>query len=530
MEQIVLDVARKLLKEYRITHTWPVNSQAYAAFNLLVETIIEKEQLNDSKEIIHLYGDDLKQIIAPLLESNDELEQDKKEVINRLLQAELSEAGTSFLYHKLREAISMNLFELQAGIPTVEIKAGNQTHVAQLLTHGEEGMVLTNVELVQWETLMTQAITSMDDLTADAFDIISILWMKSAKSEQDMIAFHHEDVLSMRHIQKKKNADGYGSYRKKDRDEVMKRLAALASIWIRVDEDDELHFVDTPPHEKDYKKSKLKRLFQVDNVTIARDRKTDQVIGIYECDIRPGDLLANYLYGAKKSTGFLSLKALQYNPLKHKYHKRLTRYLSWQWRIRFKKDDFTRPYRIGGEKGLLNVMGLELNHERPHRTKDSFENVLDTLQEDGVVASWHYEALDEQKIGKGNPNWLTEYWTQLQVVIEPPAQLLQELDGESKKTLELDEVLTEFEKQISQKQRAPEQLELKLDFDRKEEEVTLSSEVVKEERKKRGLSISKAAKQIGIAHTTLSRYERNLIKKPNSKNDEKIKQWLLNQM
>lgn len=518
-------LAEKLLVEnIDLVKNWDNSSESFKAFQLLIETILEKEQNINSQEIIDKYGEQIKQIMEPFLEGEGK---DKKAVIEQILSEEFTEAGSSFLYHKLREAISLNQFIPHSGIPTVEIIFGKQKHIAEIHTHTEDQFVLANAEFDQWETLMAQAITSMDDLTADAFDVISILWMKSAKSEVDMISFSHEDVITMRQLQKKKNSAGYESFRKKDRDEVMKRLAALASIWIRVDEDDEVHFVEQKSI-SDYKKSKLKRLFMVDNVTIAQDRKTEEFIGIDSCDIRPGDLLAGYLHGAKKTTGFLSLKALQYNPVLHKHHKRLTRYLSWQWRIRSRKSDFERPYTIGGEKGLLNVMGLELNEDRPMRTKESFEGVLDTLQTDGIVQSWQYVEIDEGRVGKGNPKWLTSYWMHLQVIIIPPSEVIKGLKQDSK-VLSIEEVITAFGEKIEKKIEKDEQLLLfkeEESTDIAENLIDISPENVKHVRESRGLSLSKAAKEIGMAHTTLSRYEKKEITKPNSKNDEKLKKWI----
>lgn len=521
------------------------NSQSFSALYYLLTTILKQENVKDLNTVIDKYGKQIKELISPLiineLEGNVE---NKQEIIQQLLKFEVAETGSSLLYHKLREAISLNQFIEKEGVPTVQIKNGSITHVAEIHTHNEDSIILTNAEVEQWETLMTRAITSMDDLTADTFDVISILWMKSANSENDMISFSHEDVLNMRQIQKKKNAAGYESFRKKDRDEVMKRLAALASIWIRVDEDDEVQFIEKRNSlDKDYKKANLKRLFQVDNVTVASDRSTDEMMGILECDIRPGELLSSYLFGAKRSTGFLSLKALQYNPIKHKYHKRLTRYLSWQWRIRQRKADFERPYKIGGNKGgLLSVMGMNIILERPMRTRDSFENVLDTLQADGVIDTWYYTEIDEDKIGKGNKGWLENYWATLTVVIIPPEEILrlENTNTQQRQPLNIDmKLVTDMVKKSNEQieeqsnkvaEAEPVQLSLDLlynsDDKEKEKETPFSPELVKELRLKRGLSVSRAAKEIGIAHTTLSRYENGLIQKPNSKNDHKIKIWI----
>lgn len=44
--------------------------------------------------------------------------------------------------------------------------------------------------------------------------------------------------------------------------------------------------------------------------------------------------------------------------------------------------------------------------------------------------------------------------------------------------------------------------------------------------KDRKMSIRQSAEEIGISHTTLSRYLRGEIKRQNKKNDEKIHKWL----
>ncbi|MCC3359672.1 helix-turn-helix domain-containing protein [Bacillus sp. REN16] len=44
-----------------------------------------------------------------------------------------------------------------------------------------------------------------------------------------------------------------------------------------------------------------------------------------------------------------------------------------------------------------------------------------------------------------------------------------------------------------------------------------------------GISIRKASREIGVAHTTLSRYLRGEIKRHNNKNDDKMLNWLVKQ-
>ena len=57
-------------------------------------------------------------------------------------------------------------------------------------------------------------------------------------------------------------------------------------------------------------------------------------------------------------------------------------------------------------------------------------------------------------------------------------------------------------------------------------EIKLSSEAMQEMINRLNMSIRKATEEIGIAHTTLSRYLRKENKRQNNKNDEKMLNWL----
>ena len=63
------------------------------------------------------------------------------------------------------------------------------------------------------------------------------------------------------------------------------------------------------------------------------------------------------------------------------------------------------------------------------------------------------------------------------------------------------------------------------DFDAKEE-IELSPETMNEMMDRLNISIRQVAEEIGIAHTTLSRYLRKENKRQNNKNDEKMLNWL----
>ena len=258
----------------------------------------------------------------------------------------------------------------------------------------------------------------------------------------------------------------------------------------------------------------------MDSVTVAY--RGDNPIGIYECSIRPGELLASFLYGSQKSSGMLALKTLEYHPTKQKYHKRLSRYLSWQWRIRQKSADYLRAYHIGGDKGLLNVMDLDVNPRYGSRIKEQFEEILDTLQKDGIIKGWSYKEVDlEQKIEQER-NWFANTWLKARVQIIPPTAitgigderdllLIENQDYDKENFLSMLEGMTDRNAHIVTKMV---------------EEIPVSPETIHRARTERGFSLSDAAKEMGISISTLSRYERNLIKRPFTDSLEKMKVWL----
>ncbi len=59
-----------------------------------------------------------------------------------------------------------------------------------------------------------------------------------------------------------------------------------------------------------------------------------------------------------------------------------------------------RPYSIGGDKGLLAVMGIN-QKQKPNRIREQLENVLMDLEKEEVISHWEYDnGLDEEKLTK----------------------------------------------------------------------------------------------------------------------------------
>lgn len=502
-------------------------SQSLKAFLVMINNLSIQYQLSlqDVEEWIYTYSHEIREFVIPYIhiEYNRESKvSHNQELVTQLLNQNFIESGSALLFHKLRDTISKNEFEIKNDFPTALINEKTVKATAQLRSEGNSLALLSTEEIDQWKNLTAQAITSMDDLTADIFDIISILWMKQAEHKDQMINFHTDDALNLRQVQGRKDINGYQSgYRKKERDEIMKRLAALTTIWIRIERDN-LKFVDADSEEIDeLEQVQFNPLFILDSVTVAY--RDSVPIGIYECKIRPGELIGNFLYGSKRSSGVLALKTLQYNPVKQKYHKRLARFLSWQWRIRQKGADYFRPYTIGGEKGLLGVMGIQENTRYGSRIKDQFESILDTLQVDGIIQEWNY--LDnsyEELIGSDKP-WF-QLWLQDKVQIVPPKDItLQIRDNLSLGLGEQQHIQEQMNFADMLKNIAEMEIASSV-----AEELDLTPENMKQVRKKRGKKLAEVANEIGISHTTLSRYENGKIATPTLENTIKMKKWLNN--
>lgn len=536
LTQVVFSDQPQLLSEWNLDFTRLMSGQedyqpcqSLKAFFVVLDRLVKEHNLEfeNMEQWINDFSDEIRHFVLPYIQVSEEenylnsIKSNNREVVNSLLNQNFVESGSALLFHKLRETISKNEFDLTTEVPTAKFTEKALEATAQVRAENTALKVKSNTAIAQWKNLTSQAISSMDDLTADIFDIVSILWMQQAKHKDQMIHFHTDDALNLRRLQgRKKDPDGYqSSYRKKERDDIMKRLAALTTIWIRIERENLRFINDNHENYEEIGQVQFNPLFVVDSVTVAY--RGDSPIGIYECSIRPGELLSNFLYGSQKSSGVLALKTLEYHPIKQKYHKRLSRYLSWQWRIRQRSADYLRAYHIGGDKGLLKVMDLDVNPRYGSRIKEQFEEILDTLQQDGIIRGWSYKEKDIEKQIESERNWFSNSWLKARVQIIPPIEVTGAGDEGDLFLLEDHNDPMNFStmlKGITQREVAA-----TVD-DVKEKEVTPES--INKERTVRGLSIVDAAREMGISHSTLSRYERNLIKRPYTDSLEKMKDWL----
>lgn len=201
-------------------------SQTLKAFFVILDSLVKDYGLKfeDMEQWVDDYIEEIRNFVLPYIQAVGEEnssyspKSNNREVINALLNQNFAESGSALLFHKLRETISKNEFDIATEIPTARIAERAIEATAQVRAENDYLMMKSNVAIEQWKNLTSQAITSMDDLTADIFDIVSILWMQQATHKDQMIHFHTDDALNLRRLQgRKEDLDGYQmSYRKKN--------------------------------------------------------------------------------------------------------------------------------------------------------------------------------------------------------------------------------------------------------------------------------------------------------------------------
>ena len=414
-------------------------------------------------------------------------------LLSDLLQNRNLNVFSSPDYHALREALARkDLFREVEGVPwpTAFLDKGGVRGRAHLRPAAVENQPLMSLEEVDaWAKMMWQQREELSDLDADALDALSAIWLAQARSVNDDAIADVDELLAMRGLQPKKSGQGRrGGYRPEQRAQMLQALSHIQNIWLDMAE------VDVYEDTGKGKKRRTKQAIQSRPFVIT-DRmgqiRLDGYMDVQRFIFRPGKVFARFLMREGRQTALLSAKALHFDPYRQKWEKRLTRYLSWQWRTQAYNGQYMRPYRVAT---LLEQVGEAIDKNAPSRTRERFEKALDTLQSEGVIGAWQYDRWDEDAADKRG--W-AKRWEQATVLIEPPDEIRDHYQASIEKPVE------------GRKQQAHSD--------------TLS-ERVKARRKMLRLSQLQAAEQIGISQALLSQIERG--RKPSSATQKKLEAWL----
>ena len=392
-------------------------------------------------------------------------------------------------YQSVRDAIYKKNFQKfgKPPWPSTPILRGNTEGFIQIIPKGN---IEQNLVDEAWDRVQL-----LSDADVDVFDALCSLFLSKARHNEEIIEIHLNDLLSIRGLKPKLGGEGRrGGYETKQREQILKSLTNIQSIWINI------HKAVV------YEKGKPVHTMLQGRTFIFKDHMGEEY-SISEKTCRKkitftiDEVFAKFLNGSGRQVALLSIKALQYNPYKQLWEKRLTRYLSWRWRTQARKGTFLQPNKTST---LLEAIGEKMNTRTPSRTRERFEKALDILLEDGVIASWHYEKWDESIADfKG---WAT-IWLNSMILIEPP-----EIIKDQYRSIE--------KKQKSQKEDSHTQLN---STDQKINGQL--GEQIRMTRKNLNLTLFQLAEELEISAPYVSNIERG-IKIPSNKIRTKMLKWL----
>lgn len=410
------------------------------------------------------------------------------------------EVGNAALVHELRKVFAQGprAFTRAPGSnwPTADLTNSRKTlrAAAQIKPDVEDVAFLSPEEIAKWQPIISARVKKLDDITADCLDIILAIWLRSAKHPTDVVTVKADDFLELRGLKKHLSGGGRrGGYGVELRKEIAGQLQALKTTYLVVQE---MEVTETVSGKRG-KYSRRKSVTMESPVIVITGRGGQATMAgdvePFVWNVRPGDVFANFLFGAGRETALISRKALEYDPYRQKWEKRLTRYFSYLWRVRQAKGTYSEPVCI---KTILDELNLA-SELRPDRVQERLEKALDILRADGVVASWQYEEGTDIGSFGGKKGWFA-CWLQSRITVEPPPQVAAHYEGI---------VAPVRVKSVSQ-------------------DVNIDVDVIREVRSLLGLSISKAATEIGINKGTLSRIEGRKVKHFDNDTAVKLSAWL----
>lgn len=502
-----------------------------ALFFLFTQTLYSEKHITKHliRDAVNKYKDSIKILLAGHFQNefpDDEIKRSmNEEKINEALNRDFIYSSMDIDFHLMRDIVTKKkeFKENETGHLATEIidNRGKVRGLAELRPHESQVTEFSSEHQHMWLELIESTINSLDEMTADLFDLITYLWIVTPKNEDGYIEFHSNDALRLRNL-KKRTANGRElDFREEDRFNIMKRVAALSSIWVSLG-DKQVKVINAEEMQDNelYKFKDFQRMFEIGKVRVAYDKITGEAKGIYAVQVKPTSILTPYLVGPNRSIGLLDIKVFQYSHYTQREQKRLTRYLNLQWKIRVLKRTLQQPFKVST---LLKVMDFSSRYNGV-QIRDKFENILDELQKDGVIRNWGYtEEIREERVGK--KGWFNNYWKNLSVIILPTEIVVKEnqknlLDYSNQSVNK--KIIERINKGVTSIKK-PEQQEFDFNMD---QGIIPSPETIKEIIDSLNISIRQAAIEIGIAHTTLSRYIKGENKRQSRNTDEKMLIWL----
>jgi DNA-binding XRE family transcriptional regulator len=389
-------------------------------------------------------------------------------------------------YQAVREVLAQGAFTAVDGLPwpTAQLEKGRARGHAQLRP------VVTDVqpylppeEVERWTQLMWRQRGELADLDADTLDALSALWLYQARDANAAAVANVDDLLRLRGLSRHLGGQGRrGGYRARQRTQMLQSLTHIQNLWLTMATLETYDGESTPTKPRQRKPTTRviqSRAFVITD--LLGQLRLDGFVDVEKFIFRPGEVFAHFLSGPGRQTALLSAKALAYDPYRQTWEKRLTRYLSWQWRCAAHAGDYLQPFAV---TTLLTAVGHPVNLRRLTWQRTRLEKALDTIQHDGVMAAWQYAQEHAD-------------WPKSTVLIEPPDAIREQYQH-----------LEQLEAPRRRSGLPPDALGARL----------------KRRRQALGFSQLQAAEQLGLHQGHLSRLERGQVR-PSSAVRQRLETW-----
>jgi hypothetical protein len=321
----------------------------------------------------------------------------------------------SLVYQVLREVLSKRAFarEEESPWPCVIIQRGGlQGHVQLRPPAVDACPLMPAAEVERWVQQMWEQRKELSDLDVDVLDGLSAIWLHQSRSLHEELLVSVDQLLRLRSLQPKRSGQGRrGGYEPEQRAAMLRVLAHIQNLYVSM----AMLPGDGDDRKGRHQRTRLPQGVQGRTFLIADAEEQPPPNSAHSGPyvlFRLGEVLTPWLGGPRHQTAWLSVRALQYDPYRKTWAKRMARYLSWQWRIQAAGGDYLRPYRVAT---LLEAVGERIDLSNPGRTKARLERALDLLQADHVIAAWQYT----QREGMKHSGW-AKGWRQVTVRIDPP--------------------------------------------------------------------------------------------------------------
>jgi len=444
----------------RLTHLLTHTAED-VAFEVATNLVLQSPALADLEHLLSL-----PQTAPPRLH--------RQGVLPLLREAHLTVLSAAH-YQAVREAIYKNTFHQVEGLPwpTALVATGPaRGHVQLRPIVADTQPWMPPEEIEAWAQRMWRHRAELSDLDADALDGLSTLWLGQARTPKDDAIAHVDDLLALRGLKARRSGQGRrGGYESAQRTAMLQALGRLQSLWLQMAEV-EVYEATRTGRRRSTQKGIQSRAFVITD--LFGQLRPDGFLDVEKFVFRPGQVFGHFLFGPGRQTALLSAQALHYDPLRQTWEKRLTRYLSYQWRCRAHNGDYLQPYRVAT---LLEAVGVTVDPRHPARTRARLERTLETLLTDRVIAAWQYDHWDEAHAA--HQGWI-DHWLHATILIEPPEVIQHQYQR-----------LAQYEATTRATLPAPDSLGARL----------------KRQRQQRGLTLIQAAEQLGISPSYLSRLE-----------------------